>query len=69
MTDFGIFVELGDGITGLIHISEMADTRIDHPSEVVEPSESVQAVVLRVDVEEQKIGLSIRRHRTSIDGS
>ena len=61
VTDFGLFVELGDEIPGLIHIGELSDTVIEHPSEIANVDDIVTAVVLRVDTDERKIGLSIKR--------
>jgi ribosomal protein S1 len=57
---FGIFVELGDGVEGLIHVTELADHPIQHPEEVVRIGSLIRAAVLRVDVSEKKIGLSRR---------
>ncbi len=62
ITDYGAFVELEEGIEGLIHISEMSWTRhIKHPSKVVEIGEVVEAVVLKVDKENEKISLGIKQ--------
>jgi ribosomal protein S1 len=61
ITPFGIFVELGDRVTGIVHITELTHQRIGHPSEVVEVGNRLQALVLRVDVAERKIGLSCKR--------
>jgi len=57
---FGAFVELFPGVEGLAHISELADRRIGHPREVVSLGDSVQAKVLSVDRERQRISLSLR---------
>jgi ribosomal protein S1 len=58
---FGIFVELGDGVEGLIHVTELADHSIEHPEEVVRIGSLIRAAVLRIDASEKKIGLSRRR--------
>ena len=58
---FGIVAELGDGVEGLIHMSELAADPIDNPSEAVAIGEIVRAKVLRIDLEERKVGLSIKR--------
>jgi small subunit ribosomal protein S1 len=58
---FGIVVELGDGIEGLVHVTELAAHPITDPAEVATVGEIVRAKVLRVDVEERKIGLSLKR--------
>ncbi|NLG50602.1 MAG: S1 RNA-binding domain-containing protein [Chloroflexi bacterium] len=60
--DFGAFVDLG-GIDGLIHISELSWSRIKHPSEVVNVGDKVDVEVLNVDLDRQRIGLSLKRTR------
>ncbi len=61
LTDFGAFVEIVPGVDGLVHISDMAWTRrINHPSEVVQKGEEVQAVVTSVDSYNQRISLSMK---------
>ena len=62
ITNYGAFVELERGVEGLVHISEMSWTRnIRHPSKVVEISEEIEAVVLRVDSEDEKISLGMKQ--------
>jgi small subunit ribosomal protein S1 len=57
---FGAFVELGPGIDGLVHISELgAGRRVSHPSEVVSLGDQVEATVLGVDLERRRISLSL----------
>lgn len=57
---FGAFVEIAPGIEGLVHISELgAGRRVNHPKEVVEPAQEVEATILRIDVPERKIALSL----------
>jgi small subunit ribosomal protein S1 len=61
LTDFGAFVEVEEGIDGLIHISDMSwNRRIKHPSEVLKKGDSVQARVINVDAENQRLSLSVR---------
>ena len=61
LTDFGAFVEVEDGIDGLIHISDMAwHRRLKHPSEVLKKGEVVKARVINVDGDNQRLSLSIR---------
>jgi small subunit ribosomal protein S1 len=60
LADFGAFVNLG-GADGLIHLSELSWGRISHPSEVVSIGEKIQVMVLNVDRERKRIGLSLRR--------
>jgi len=57
---FGAFVTLAPGVDGLAHISELADQRISHPSEVVEAGQKVTARVLKVDLGSKRISLSLR---------
>lgn len=59
-TDFGAFVSLEDGIDGLIHISELSDNRVRAVTDVVKPDDEVEARVLSVDSEANKIGLTLR---------
>ena len=61
ITNFGVFVGLEDGLEGLLHISELADHKIENPEEVVKVGEEIEVKVLRVDSEERKIGLSRKR--------
>jgi len=58
LTNFGVFVELEPGVDGLVHISDLSWTKkIRHPGEVVKKAESLEVVVLGVDVEQRKISL------------
>jgi len=62
ITNYGAFVELEPGIEGLVHISEMSWTRnVRHPSTVVSIGETIEAVVLKVDAEEEKISLGMKQ--------
>jgi small subunit ribosomal protein S1 len=61
LTNFGAFVELEDELEGLLHISELADHKIEKPQDVVEPGQEVEVKILKVDTEARKIGLSLRR--------
>lgn len=60
ITDFGVFVELEEGIEGLIHISELSHAKVKDPSELVQPGQEVTAEILNVDISERKIRLSIK---------
>jgi small subunit ribosomal protein S1 len=60
VTDFGAFVRLEEGIEGLVYSSELAQERVDKPSDVVSAGERVKALVTKVDPAEGKISLSIR---------
>jgi len=61
ITNFGVFVELEDDLEGLLHISELADHKVENPHDVVKPNEEVDVKILRVDTTERKIGLSLKR--------
>ncbi len=62
ITDYGAFVELEKGIEGLIHISEMSWTRhVKHPSKIVAIGDAVEAVILNIDKEHEKISLGLKQ--------
>lgn len=66
LTDFGAFIELEEGIDGLVHISDMSwTTRVKHPSEVLKKGEQVQAVLLNIDVEHERLSLGIKQLQTN----
>jgi small subunit ribosomal protein S1 len=58
LTNFGVFVELEPGLEGLLHISELADHKVDSPEDVVKVGDEIEVRVLRVDAADRKIGLS-----------
>ncbi len=60
LTDFGAFVELEEGIEGLVHVSEISREKIERPSDVLKVGDSVSAVILHIDPEERRIGLSMK---------
>ena len=62
MPDYGIFVELEEGIEGLVHISEMTwNKRVKHPSKLVDLETEVEAVVLDIDLEQKRISLGMKQ--------
>lgn len=61
VTDFGAFVRLRSGVEGLLHVSEMADIRPDHPQSLVNPGDLLLLRVLRIEPERRRIGLSLRQ--------
>ncbi len=69
ITQFGAFVELGDGIEGMIHISDVTnEKRLDHPKEKLVKGQSVRAVVLEVDRERRRIRLGMKQlEPTTVD--
>ncbi|MCC9607592.1 30S ribosomal protein S1 [Blastopirellula sp. JC732] len=61
ITNFGVFVGLEDGLEGLLHISELADEKVENPEDVVKVGDDIEVKILRVDTDERKIGLSRKR--------
>ncbi len=61
ITNFGVFVELEPGLEGLLHISELSEEKVENPQDIVKSGEEVDVKILRVDIEERKIGLSLKR--------
>jgi small subunit ribosomal protein S1 len=61
LTNFGVFVGLENGLEGLLHISELADHKVENPEDVVKVGDQIEVKVLRVDTDERKIGLSRKR--------
>lgn len=61
ITNFGVFIGLEDGLEGLLHISELAEHKVENPEEVVKVGDEIEVKVLRVDTDERKIGLSLKR--------
>src|SRR4051794_20383593 len=73
---FGAFVEILDGVEGLVHISELAHHHVENPREVVEPGQEVKVKILEIDAERRRLSLSVKRVegqnlplRTAGDGS
>ena len=61
LTNFGVFVGLENGLEGLLHISELADHKVENPEDVVKVGDEIEVKILRVDTDERKIGLSRKR--------
>ena len=62
MTDFGAFVEIEEGIDGLVHVSDLSWTkRVKHPSEVLKKGQLVQAVILNIDAKSHRLSLGIKQ--------
>ncbi|MGC2402728.1 MAG: 30S ribosomal protein S1 [Acidobacteriaceae bacterium] len=62
LTDFGAFIEIEDGIDGLVHVSNLSWTkRVKHPSEILKKGEKVRAVVLGVEAESRRLSLGIKQ--------
>ncbi|HUE38404.1 MAG TPA: 30S ribosomal protein S1 [Candidatus Binatia bacterium] len=65
VADFGVFVEIEDGIEGLIHISQLSTERVDKPQNLYKPGDDVEAEVISIDPKERRIALSIKALRRS----
>jgi ribosomal protein S1 len=59
--EFGAFVDLGGGVQGLLHVSEMAWERVADPSQIVKPGDEITVKVLRVDPDKEKISLGLKQ--------
>jgi small subunit ribosomal protein S1 len=67
LTEFGAFVEVEEGIDGLIHISDLSWTkRVKHPSEVLKKGDVVEAVVLNIDADNQRLSLGLKQLATDV---
>ena len=58
ITNFGVFVELEDELEGLLHVSELAEHKVDNPEDEVAVGDEIEVKILRVDIDDRKIGLS-----------
>ena len=67
ITSFGAFVELKDGIDGLVHISQIQEDRVEKIKDVLKPGQVVSARVVKIDREERRLGLSIKAANYSIE--
>lgn len=61
ITNFGVFVELEEGLEGLLHVSELSDQKVENPQDMVKIGEDLEVKILRVDSDDRKIGLSLKR--------
>jgi small subunit ribosomal protein S1 len=61
ITDFGAFVDIGSGVEGLLHVSEMAWSRVRHPSDIVSEDDEIRIMVLNVDRESERISLGLKQ--------
>ena len=67
VTDFGAFVELEEGIEGLVHVSEISREKVEKPSDVLKIEDTVSAMVLHVDPHERRIGLSMKALKEKVE--
>jgi small subunit ribosomal protein S1 len=65
VTDFGVFVEVEEGVEGLIHVSQLSNERIEKPQTLFQPEQEIDAEVTAVDTRERKMALSIKALRRS----
>ncbi|MDD3268707.1 MAG: bifunctional 4-hydroxy-3-methylbut-2-enyl diphosphate reductase/30S ribosomal protein S1, partial [Syntrophomonadaceae bacterium] len=66
---FGAFVEIEPGVDGLVHISQLANRRVEKPDDVVKAQEKVKVKILSIDSEEKRIGLSIKEAQNDMEDS
>ncbi len=67
ITDFGLFVEVEEGIEGLVHVSEVSRKKIKNPKELFKEGDSIQAKVIHVSADERRLGLSIKQQQEEDD--
>ncbi len=67
IANFGVFVELEPGLEGLLHISEISDQKIEKPEEALKIGQELDVKILRVDSDERKIGLSLKRAQWAME--
>ncbi len=67
VADFGVFVEVADGVEGLVHVSELSREKVDHPGALFKAGDEVGAVVLGVDRANKKISLSARAYHDELE--
>jgi small subunit ribosomal protein S1 len=60
VTDFGVFVEIEEGVEGMIHVSQLGRDRVENPRDQVQPGTEIEAEVLQIDTRERRIALSVR---------
>ncbi len=61
-------MELEPDLEGLLHVSELADHKVENPQDVVKVGEEIEVKILRVDIDERKIGLSLKRAQWAVEG-
>jgi small subunit ribosomal protein S1 len=61
LTDFGAFIEVEEGIDGLVHVSDISPRRIKHPSEVLKKGDRVDAVILNIDTDNHRLSLGVKQ--------
>lgn len=66
LTDFGAFIEVEEGIDGLVHVSDISPRRIKHPSEVLKKGDKVDAIILNIDTDNHRLSLGIKQLQPDI---
>jgi len=61
LANFGVFIELEEGLEGLLHVSEISDQKVEKPEDLLKQGQELEVKILRVDIDERKIGLSLKR--------
>ncbi|MGI6567318.1 MAG: bifunctional 4-hydroxy-3-methylbut-2-enyl diphosphate reductase/30S ribosomal protein S1 [Firmicutes bacterium] len=61
LTDFGAFVDIGSGVEGLLHVSEMAYSRVNHPSDILSENQEIKVMILNLDKETERISLGLKQ--------
>jgi small subunit ribosomal protein S1 len=67
IANFGVFVELEPGLEGLLHISEISDQKVEKPEDQLKVGQELDVKILRVDGDERKIGLSLKRAQWAVE--
>jgi len=67
LTNFGVFVQLEPDLEGLLHISELSDQKVEGPQDIVNVGDDLEVKILRVDTDDRKIGLSLKRAQWTAD--
>ena len=67
ITDFGLFVEVEEGIEGLVHVSELSSKKVKTPAEMYKEGQEIEAKVIHVSAEERRLGLSIKQIKSEDD--
>ncbi len=67
LTDFGAFVELEEGIEGLVHVSEISREKVEKPSDALKVGDTLSAIVLHIDPHDRRIGLSIKGLKEKVE--
>ena len=66
-TGFGAFAEFGDGLEGLIHITQLSSKNVSEPEKVIEIGQKIKAKIVKVDTNNKKIALSIKAYEENLD--